>query len=271
MKTALLIADLEGVAGVDRLEALAFGGAHHAEACARMTDEVNAAIAGLAGQGFTHVRVSDSHRSGSGAPNLAPGQLPDVAELRYVDPDMYGGALLDGVDAICCVGMHAAGGTPGFAAHTVELHAEWRVDGRRVSETELAIWLAAERGVPAIFASGDDVLGAAVAGLVPFVQTKIARGVGDARSASGVLAALTKAAGGKPAPIAKVSGGPLRLRFRDGAQATFDGGTFAHRYHQALRALAAVEVEVPQVPGTRGFAKWAAQQIREAARAFEGR
>lgn len=270
MKTALLIADLEGVAGVDRLEALAFGGEHHAEACARMTDEVNAVIAGLVGQGFTHVRVSDSHRSGSGAPNLAPGQLPDVAELRYVDPDMYGGSLLEGVDAICCVGMHAAGGTTGFAAHTVELHAEWRLGGKRVSETEIAIWLAAERGVPAIFASGDDVLGASVAGLVPFVKTKTAKGVGEARSASGVRAALKKAAGVRPGAVGKAPDGPLQLRFRDGTKVTFEGGSFADRYRQALGALAGVEVEVTEVPGTRGFAKWAAKQIREAARAFEG-
>lgn len=260
MRTALLIADLEGVAGVDRLEALAFGSEHYPDACARMTKEVNAAIEGLVAQGFGHVRVSDSHRSGSGAPNLAPGQLPDAAELRFVDPDAYGGALLDGVDAIACVGMHAAGGTQGFAAHTVDLNTAWLVGGAPVSETELAFWLAAERGVPAVFASGDDVLGAALGARVPFVKTKTAAGVDRARSVRDALAPIRAAAGLAPAAFGKPPPGPIVLRLKSGASLRFDGGSFADRYAAALAAIP--EVEVTEVPGTREFAKRAAKLLR---------
>src|SRR5882757_7446666 len=103
MRTALLIADLEGICGVDTLDALAYGGDGHAEACALMTAEVNAAIDGLLAQGFDLVRVSDSHRSGSGAPNLSPGQLHDAAELRFTEHDYYGGHLLEGVEAVACL------------------------------------------------------------------------------------------------------------------------------------------------------------------------
>lgn len=261
MKTALLIADLEGIAGVDHLEALAFGGDRYPDACAKMTLEVNAAIEGLHAAGYGHVRVSDSHRSGSGAPNLAPHQLPDGAELRCVDPDPYGGPLLDGVDAVCCVGMHAAGGTNGFAAHTVQLHTQWLVGGKPASETELVYWLAAERGVPAIFTSGDDVLQQAVGTIAGFVRTKVATGLEGARSVAGVPALLRAAAASAPVKLAPAPSGPLVLRLKNGARLSFDGPTFAGRYLAALKAIPDVEVE--EVPGTRAFAKRAAKLLVE--------
>jgi D-amino peptidase len=100
---------------------------------------VLAAIEGLRAQGFTDVRVSDSHRSGRDAPNVDAAALPSGCELRFESSDPYGGALLDGVSAVACIGMHAAGGTTGFAAHTVQAGVEWRLGGQRISETHLAM------------------------------------------------------------------------------------------------------------------------------------
>ena len=254
MRTALLIADLEGVAGVDTLEALAFAGDGHPEACARMTAEVNAAVAGLVSQGFARVKVSDSHRSGSRVPNLLPAQLHPAADLHFVDPDSYGGALLEHVEAVACLGMHAAGGTYGFAAHTVAPHCAWLLEGRPVSETELAFWLAADRAVKGVFAAGDDVLGNSVGGLAPFVVTKQSTAINSTVSNSGVLASIRAAALRHPCALNKAPSGPITLRFKAeryaaaaGAVRTsaFEcevaGASFTDRYLAALAAVVATE------------------------------
>ncbi len=254
MRTALLIADLEGIAGVDTLDALVFGGPGHPEACARMTREVNAAVEGLLAQGFEQVRVSDSHRSGRGTPNLNPAQLHEAVELRYVDPDMYGGPLLEGVEAVACLGMHAAAGTDGFAAHTVQIHCAWLIGGRPVSETELAYWLAAERGVKAVFAAGDDVLQRAVAPLAPYVQTKQSTAVDSALSNTGVISSIRAAAAVAPCALRKAPPGSIVLRFKTEREAAAAGAvslsafecevrgkTFTDRYLAALQAVVASE------------------------------
>jgi D-amino peptidase len=256
VRTALLIVDLEGIAGVDTLDALASGGHGYSEACARMRQEVNAAIEGLVSQGFDQVRVSDSHRSGSGVPNLSPALLHPAGELHFVDPDSYGGPLLDDVEAVACVGMHAAAGTNGFAAHTVGIHCAWVLDGRPISETELAWWLAADRGVKAVFASGDDVLGAAVRGLAPYVTTKLSQAIDTALSNIGVLDVLRNTAATAPCSVKKAPPGPITLRFKSEAQAAaaatvafrtsafeceVNGKSFTDRYLAALRAVVATE------------------------------
>jgi len=240
LSTALLIADLEGIAAVTTLESLVFGGAGHLEACAAMTREVNAAIEGLVAQGFTHVRVSDTHRSGSGAPNLEA--LHPAAQPFFVDPDCYGGALLDGVSAIACVGMHAAGGTSGFAAHTVEAHCAWLLNGRPISEAELALWLAADRGIPGIFVAGDDVLAASLAGTLRTVVTKQSTGLDSAIPNADVEAAIRAAAQAGPVPIAVAPSGPLSLRFKTTpVDREVAGGSFTDRYQRALAAVLETE------------------------------
>ncbi len=281
MRTALLIADLEGIRGVDQLEALAFGGTEHPEACALMTAEVNAAILGLRAQGFDQVRVSDSHRSGSGAPNLSPGQLDDAAELRFTEHDYYAGRLLDGVEAVACLGMHAAGGTAGFAAHTVDIHTAWLLDGRPISETEIAYWLAADRGIPAIFSAGDDVLGAAVAGLAPYVLTKNSTAIDATKSKRSVLTQLKDAAARAPVKVSPAPEGVISVRFKNERQAdaaektgaarktpwevAVSGPAFTDRYFAALEAVVASEPvlaeEVDGFPGTARFAACGARLL----------
>ncbi len=283
MRIALLIADLEGIANVDRLDALAFGGEGHPEACARMTVEVNAAIEGLVSQGFEHVRVSDSHRSGSGAPNLSPGQLHDAAQLHFVDPDAYGGPLLAGVEAVACVGMHAAAGTRGFAAHTVQVHTAWLLGGQLLSETQLAFFLAADLGLRAVFAAGDDVLGRAVGSLSPYVTTKRSAAIDSAASNDCVPQLIRAAAATSPCTLQQAPAGPLTLRFKTRAQAaaaadagaqrtsdfecTFTGSRFTDRYLAALRAIGATEHLLGEgltaMPGTAEFAAFAAGLLLE--------
>jgi D-amino peptidase len=274
MKTALLIADLEGIGGVDDPSMLVFGSPGHPEACAHMTREVRAAITGLLEAGYTRIKLSDAHRSGSGAPNLSPAELPKGVELFYTD-DMYGGPLLDGVDAVACVGMHAAGGTQGFGAHTVEIHTAWYAGERALSETDIAMALAAERGIPTLYSAGDDVLGQSLNDRLHFVCTKQSRG--PAHTVSIELARIEESLrlAGHVSPRRPEPPPPPRLLLRfkgsDFADAATEAGarrisastveiegtTFSAAYQEALRVASATSAllgsYLKDVPGTSAF------------------
>lgn len=265
MRIALLVTDLEGVAGVDDLSSLVAGAPGYPRACALLTAETNAAVRGLLQAGFDHVRISDSHRAGSGGANIDASLLPPEASLHLTD-DAYAPELFEGVSAIAALGMHAPAGTKGFAAHTVDVHCDWRLGRARLSEADLVLALAAERELPAIFASGDDVLGAQLAGRVAYVETKASLGTAASRSRSEgkVLAAIERAAGRKPKRTRAPSASPLSLSFKSGwqlraafdeqncslvgAQLRFDAGSLRDNYSRALAACTRISSTLAQVP-----------------------
>lgn len=212
--------DLEGVAGVDDVADLIAGSPGYERARDRLTEEVVVATRALRAAGYDSVRVSDSHVSGAGAPNVRPEALDTFVELR-MEEDPYAESLFDGVTAVACLGMHAAAGQAGFAAHTVNLHARWRQAGRSLSETELVIGLAAERGLPFLFATGDEALAAALPAAVPRLVTKRWRGgAWRSRPRAEVLAeldALARAPGG--VMLAPPPSEPIVLDFKSRWQA----------------------------------------------------
>ena len=269
MRCALLIADLEGVAGVDALEDLVAGSPGYPAACERLTAEINAAIEGLLAAGFERVRVSDTHQSGSGAPNVLAAALPPQAELRF-EENPYAAELFEGVEAVACLGMHAAAGSGGFGAHTVDPLGVWRCGERRLSETELVLALAHEAGVPCVFVSGDDVLGASLGG-GRYVETK--RALSPARSESRgrdeVLDSLRRAAREAPRPAPPTPDGEWTITFRSARQAELaaasgaerldryrirlDGATVRERIDRGLSASGEASAVLAGVlPGTPG-------------------
>ncbi|MHB8878885.1 MAG: DUF6895 family protein, partial [Myxococcaceae bacterium] len=253
MTVALLIADLEGVAGVDRVEALVAGAQGYPAACALLSAEVAAAAQALLGVGFERVRVSDSHSSGSGKPNLDPGVMPGGVELCF-GGDPFGAELFEGVSAAACLGMHAAAGTRGFAAHTVGAHSAVFGGKRSLSESELFLGLCAERGVPVLFVSGCDVLAAALKGRVHTLVTKktLSASRAASRSVERVHRLLAEAAARAPQPAPALQGA-LTLRFKsrwmaaqavgEGAPAGGDcavrleGATLRERYERGLALI----------------------------------
>jgi D-amino peptidase len=257
MRRALLIVDLAGVAGVDAPGALISGTPEYARAQALLTAEVNAAIEGLLAAGFQRVRVSDSYLSGSGESNLLPEVLHPAAEPCFLPDDAYAPEVFEDVQAVACLGMHAAGGSSGFGAHTVDLLGAWTCASRALSEADLVLALAAEAGVPALFVSGDDVLGTGLGERVGYVRTKVARSVTEAlsRPPEEVLAELTRAAALPARPVEPLPDAPLVLTFKSGHQAALaaragarrldryrvevEGRTFRERYTRALGAASA--------------------------------
>lgn len=274
MKRVLLIADLEGVAGVDSLEDLVFGSAGYPRARELLTEELSAAIEGFLAAGFDAVRVSDSHLCGSGEPNVLRERLHPAAELCF-EEDACSPRLFEGVDAVACVGMHAAAGSGGFAAHTVDVVGAWEVAGRRLSESDIVLALAAEAGVPAVFVSGDDVLEASLAGRVGFVRTKQAEALAGAhsRSSEEVHAELRRAAQQPGRKVEPLPDAPLHLTFKSAWQAdlaeetgarrldryrvALEGGSFRERYERGVRASAAASAALAGTPrgdvGSREF------------------
>lgn len=283
-RRALLVVDLEGVAGVDSPGALICETREYALAQALLTAEVNAAVEGLLAAGFQRVRVCDSHLSGSGATNLLLEELHPAVEPDFLEEDAYAPRFFEDVQAVACLGMHAAAGQAGFGAHTVDLMGAWTCAGQGLSEADLVLGLAAEAGVPAVFVSGDDVLQARLGGRVGYVRTKVALSVTRAysRAPEEVLPELTRAASLPGRRVEPLPDAPLVLTFKSGHQAALaaetgarrvdryrvevEGRTFRERYSRALRAASAASSVLAGVvvdaPGTPGFLRDATALFR---------
>jgi D-amino peptidase len=212
----LLITDLEGVAGVDTVDALIEGLPNFPRARERLTNEVEAALTGFA-EGHLQARdfvIGDTHMGGP-LPNLLLERLPAAATLRTfrsanpADPAFF--ANFADVTAIACLGMH--GGQAGFVPHCIDLSASFESAEGPLSETQLFLGVAAELGIPAVFVAGDDSLGDV--GPVPRIVTKQALSPTRAQSrpAEDVLREIRLAAAAAPV-AAPALPDALRLRFR---------------------------------------------------------
>jgi D-amino peptidase len=216
VRSVLLVVDLEGVAGVDDIASLVAIGPGYAAARRLLTDEVAAVVRGLTRRGVERIAILDSHRSGSREPNVIASELAGIEVRR--DDDCA--ELVAGYDAVACLGMHAGAGSEGFAAHTIDVHTSWRAGERDLSETDIIFALAAERGVPALFVSGDDVLASHTPG-VTFVVTKTSasRASACSQAPAACRAALEEAAAQAAPCIGSPLPGRLTLRFKSRWQA----------------------------------------------------
>jgi D-amino peptidase len=184
----LIVADIEGVAGVVHPDQTREGKGEYERARRWMTREVDAAIGGAFDGGATEVRVADSHGAYR---NLLADELDPRARLVGGKPrpqSMMGGLTADTAAAML-VGFHARGGARGVLAHTINSAAFARLwlNECELGEAGLYSALAGELGVPVVFASGDDVFVAETRPLLPqcvFATTKEALGRHSAVSLS---------------------------------------------------------------------------------------
>lgn len=158
----LLYYDMEGVTGIDRVEQTMASKPDYKAARQLLTDDVNAAIRGLAAGGAGSITVVDAHGSGNrNEPDILLDQLDPRARMEFRDKefDPYVDVPDTTYQAIACVGMHARAGTPGFLSHSFTMEPSFRVNGQEINETEMIAHSAARFGIPVIMVSGDDVLG----------------------------------------------------------------------------------------------------------------
>lgn len=172
----MLLYDMEGVSRATEYKHTTT--AHPAEyALGResLTDDVNAAIAGLKAAGATEIVVVDGHGSGNAdGPDVLEDKLLAPAKMMYRDRpfDIYMDSYDHSFDAIIAVGMHAAAGSHiGFLAHTYTFEdTEYKVNGVSFNESMLLAAGAARFKIPLIMVSGDDQLEKEIRRQMPWVR-----------------------------------------------------------------------------------------------------
>ena len=151
----MITTDLEGISGVDSIEmVLEVGTEGNRLACERLMLDTNAAAQGAFDAGADRVYVIDGHAGGN---NFIQGMLdPRVEELK--SPQLVP-ALMETVDALMVVGLHAMPGTiNGFLDH-VQSSRSWYnyyINGRKSGELAQEAIFAAAYGVPLVMVSGDE-------------------------------------------------------------------------------------------------------------------
>jgi D-amino peptidase len=172
--------DMEGISGVTRWEDVITRGQDYQRARSWMTQDVNAAVAGARAAGATEFVVEENHGVEM-LTNLLLDEIdPDVDVVRGIPRrGITTIAALDGsFDAMFLIGHHAkAGDYPGIGAHTISYgdYADVRLAGRTVGEGEIFALAAAQEGVPTALISGDDVVCAEMAKVVPGIEAAVVK------------------------------------------------------------------------------------------------
>jgi D-amino peptidase len=161
---ALIISDMEGVAGISRWDQVNAGALGYEEGRRLYTAEINATIRGAFEGGASEVVVMDCHGAGGdwSFNSLIPDALDErcefVVQTRWTE---YTAMLEQGCDAALFVGQHArAGSANGVLSHTVS-STKWhnlRFNGTLVGEVGINAALCGTWGTPVALVTGDDVV-----------------------------------------------------------------------------------------------------------------
>ena len=151
-KKVLMVTDLEGISGVETIDAIPAGTPLNLDACHKLAGDINAAVEALFDEGAGKVYVLDGHGSGQ---NLIKGELDKratqitIADLSWAIKD---------VSCVVLIGMHAMAGTrTAFLDHTqnsAKIH-RYFYNGKRIGEMSQAGFFAGYFGVPVVAVSGD--------------------------------------------------------------------------------------------------------------------
>jgi D-amino peptidase len=167
----MIMTDMEGVAGVlNHDDWVLPDGRFYAQGVRLLTEEVNAAVAGLCSGGATEVVVVDGH----GAGGIDPETLDERALLCRGRCERVWPWGLDGSFAgLAFVGQHAKAGTP----YSHITHTQWfnyidlSVNGISIGEYGQLALCALELGIPTILACGEEAFCREAAALTPGVVT----------------------------------------------------------------------------------------------------
>lgn len=169
-------ADMEGVDGVSTWDVQANAkGREYEEFRRLMTQEVNAAVAGAFDAGANYVLVADSHGD---AQNIDPALLDERAELIRAWPRPLG--MMEGIDssfaAAVFIGYHASEGQPdAVLAHTFTGNMTVKLNGTAVPEAGFNAAIAGDFGVPVVFVSGDQAIGAEARRLLGPIEVAVVK------------------------------------------------------------------------------------------------
>ena len=147
-----MLTDLEGISGVETIDAIPAGTPLNLDACEKLVADTNAAVEALFDEGANKVYVLDGHGSGQ---NFIKGMLDKratqvtIADLSWAIKD---------VGSVVLIGMHAMAGTrTAFLDHTqnsAKIH-RYFYNGKKIGEMSQAGFFAGYFGVPIVAVSGD--------------------------------------------------------------------------------------------------------------------
>lgn len=173
--------DLEGVSGVDNLPMIQIDNPRFEEAKLRLTEDINAAVAGAYDGGATHVTVLDSHGGGSKG-NVIWEKVDKRAEREPRPAERWWGHLDSSYAATFFIGAHAMAGTQNaFLDHTQSSVAwlDYYVNGRKMGEMAQWALVAGHFGVPFVMMAGDQAAASEAYTFFNPVETAVVkRGVG---------------------------------------------------------------------------------------------
>lgn len=178
--------DMEGLAGVDDWDQCYDpddDSPLYLHGREQLTAEVNAVLSGCFDAGATEVRVLDGHGRNDDKGFIVEKLDERLTKIRFsaLNPLRMEG-LDENVDALVMIGQHAMAGTiNGFLDHTQSPKALCRylIDGEEHGEMSQLALYGGYYGIPLVYVSGDEALGAEAARLFPktfFTATK--RGTG---------------------------------------------------------------------------------------------
>lgn len=146
MTRLLIIADMEGISGIERYEQCARGHADYEEGVRLLCNEINVIAQAAFQSGASSVSAIDWHGGGG---NIDPDQLED--RVTVVPED-----LSPGYDLGMLIGFHPMAGDPnGFISHTMRQGLAVDVAGQQIGELSLLAWWLGEHDVPVGLISGD--------------------------------------------------------------------------------------------------------------------
>lgn len=179
-----ILADMEGISGIRRMEQVQRESPEYALGCQRMMDDINVAIEAAFQAGATGVVACDTHGGG--------GQV-DIAKMdpRALYESPGPGAIMPALDGsfagLVLLGHHAMAGTSNaFLDHTMKSSTwfEFRINGRAVGEIGIEAAYAGHFGVPVIAVSGDEATAVEARDLLGDVECAVVKtAVGRNRAA----------------------------------------------------------------------------------------
>lgn len=170
-----ILADMEGISGIRRMEQVQPGGPEYPGGCELMMQEINAAIEACFAAGANEVVACDTHAGG--------GQVRiDRMDPRATYETPRPGRLMPGLDAsfagVILLGHHARAGTlDGFLDHTMSSATifEIRLNGQIVGELGLEAAYAGHFEVPILAVSGDAATASEATDLLGDVETAVVK------------------------------------------------------------------------------------------------
>jgi len=155
-------ADIEGVTGISNWTQASHKEKAYEVFAKRMSEEVRAAVEGALAAGAKEIVVTDAHGTGVNLDIEILGREVTLIQRFNGHPDGMMFGLDDSFDAAMMIGYHSPATYAGNPlSHTLSSRRIHKIllNGELASEWLLNAYTAADKGVPVVFASGDERLG----------------------------------------------------------------------------------------------------------------